>query len=234
MRRGAFSLVAILVVCLGLSALAGPKGPAADVGLVTLLQGEVTYRSALTGKKGEKAVPFMKVRMGDRFQLQKGAELRLIYYASGQQETWQGPAKFDALQKGSKSLTKARPKVLKVPSHASRELRRVPVLLRQAGGSRAGGVLVRSGAGGQTQDVQSPPLSEEEKAELKAARETYAQMRKQFPPDDITPELFLLKVLDDMDLYAEMKKLIREARKIQPDSPALKKFEEWVEKQEKN
>jgi hypothetical protein len=212
------------------TALAGEKRAPADVGLVTKMAGKVTYYSTLTQGKGEAAVAFMKVRLKDRFELKPGSELRLLFYTTGRQETWKGPARFDVLEGKTRTLTKSKPKVVNLPTRATRDVRRVPVLLRRIGSGRAGGTLLR---GKDQKGQEAIPLSEEEKAELNAARQVYQQMRKTAPKDDLTPELYLLSILDDYELDSEMLEIVKKARAIQPESKALREFEAWLSRPNK-
>jgi hypothetical protein len=169
----------------------------------------------------------MKVRLGDRFWLGKGSVLQILYYQDGRQETWSGPARLQAGESQGKPLGKTRPTVAVLPGRASREVRRVPVLLRHVSKGRAGGTLLRSGDQKQEEVV---PLDEEELAELDAAREMYTRIRKDAHQDDITPELYLLGVLYDLELYREMLPIVQKARARQPDSKTLVELEAWVKK----
>lgn len=229
-RTSAVCRVAVVVLLgVGWVAVAGEaprRRVPADVGLVTRIEGEVHYRSVLAPDKEHEAVPFMKVRAGDRFRLGKKAGLRLLYYRSGRQETWTGPARFRAAQQKSKTRGKARPAVKSIPVRASRDVRRVPALLRRVGGGRVGATPVRSAGG---RKVQPVGLSPEERAELDAARDVYATMRARAPADDITPELYLLGVLYDYERYDEMASVVTKARAIQPASQALSDIQAWLE-----
>jgi hypothetical protein len=60
------------------------------------------------------------------------------------------------------------------------------------------------------------------------ARETYRKLRAQSPADDITPELFLLSVLQEFQLYDEMKGTVVEMRRRQPANPDLGILADWV------
>jgi hypothetical protein len=76
-------------------------------------------------------------------------------------------------------------------------------------------------------------LGEEEKAEIKMAKEAYQSLRKQTKAEDTPPELNLLGVLADYDQYGEMEKVIKDAMKIQPDNQVLKELDEWVSTQKR-
>jgi len=67
-----------------------------DVGIVTQLSGDVTYRNEEYQKTPEKAQAFMKIVQGDYFQLEVKAIVQLVYFRSGRKETWKGPSAFIA------------------------------------------------------------------------------------------------------------------------------------------
>jgi len=68
--------------------------PFVDVGIVTQLSGEATYWNEGYQKTPEKAQVFMKIRLGDYFKIAAGGAIQLVYFESGRQETWKGPASF--------------------------------------------------------------------------------------------------------------------------------------------
>jgi hypothetical protein len=146
-----------------------------DVGLVHQVSGGVTYQSGAVGG-------YMKVREGDRFELPAGAELRLIYFAGGRQERWQGPASLRAGKRESAPLAGKPAAVSVLPAGTPARLARIPELMRNA---QFGGVAVRGG--------RPPPVETEDS--LREARATYARMRGALPADDLTPELFLYAAL---------------------------------------
>ena len=154
----------------------------------------------------------------------------MVYFQSGRQETWKGPAAFRVgdVESRVESEKGPQPEVVVLPAGASQEMRRIPVLLRRARLSRSGAMQVR-GMGEGSQKAITP--SKEERAEIAMAKETYQKLRKQTRADDITPELNLLGVLADYEQYEEMEKVINEASKVQPDNEVLKDLGEWVKAQ---
>jgi hypothetical protein len=67
---------------------------ALDVGVVKMLAGDVYYEN---GKAAPgKAEVYMKVRQGDRFTVPPGAQVRVVYFQGGREETWKGPGVFRA------------------------------------------------------------------------------------------------------------------------------------------
>jgi len=157
--------------------LLAARGAAAqdDVGLVNLVSGEVLYQAG-------KAKAFMKLREADRFEVPAGAQLRLVYFASGRQERWQGPARLAAGKRESQPLAGKPAEVSQLPAGVPQRIARMPEGARNA---LFGGVVVRGG--------KPPPVETEDS--LREARETYARLRRELPADDLTPELFLFAAL---------------------------------------
>ncbi len=203
-----------------------------DVGIVTQLSGDVTYRNEDYQKTPAKAQVFLKVLQGDHFKVGAKAMVQLVYFRSGQKETWKGPAAFVVGEtQGRAKVEKgiqAQPEVKILPVGVSEGMRRIPALLRRAGLSRSGTLQVR-GPGESFQ--KSKELSEENQKEIAMAKENYRNLRNQTKADDITPELYLLGILAIYDQFEEMEKVIKDALKKQPDNEVLKKLEEWVQTQ---
>ena len=191
-----------------------------DVGLVNHLSGDASF---VSGKaKPAKATAYMKVREGDRFTLAPGAQLRLVYFQGGRQESYTGPGRFAAGKQESKVQSGSQPQVTTLPSGVSQRIAQTPELMAIAKLGRAGGVAVRSGA-------RPKPLTDEQQAEIKDARATYGRLRETFPADDITPELYLFTVLEEHRQYEDMKPVVAEMRRRQPKNADVKAMAEYVE-----
>jgi len=181
----------------------------ADVGLINHMAGDVSYMSA--GAKAA-AKPYMKVREGDRFTLPAGAQLRVVYFKGGRQESFSGPASFTAGSEQSTVQNGAQPQVTTLPSGVSQKIAQTPELIQIAKLGRSGGVAVRG--------LGNPPrLTPQQQAEVRQARQTYDQLRKSAAADDITPELYLYSVLQDHLLYDDMKQVVSEMQKRKPTDP---------------
>jgi hypothetical protein len=206
--------IGIAAVLLGACAFAFAQDT--DVGIVNRVAGAVSYAPA-SGGTG-KVQAFMRVREGDRFDLAAGAELGIVFTEGGRLERWRGPASFRAAQKSSVPLSGSPAEVSSVPAGAPQRIARVPELVRiaQLGGIQVRGLTPRQQASLDQQEV------------LRDARVTYAQMRKDLPADDITPELYLYSVLHDFLLYDEMKDVVAEMRRRQPDNDAITPIENWL------
>lgn len=187
----------------------------ADVGLVHQVAGDVTYSS---GSGGGKVQAFMKMRQGDRFSVAAGAQVRVVYFHNGRQETWRGPASFRSGTEHSDPLVGAVYQVAKLPVAVPQKMQKIPQLIQMA---KLGGMQVRGLKSG-------PRPGPEQQAELAAARITYAELRQQLPREDITPELYLFTVLQDQLLYDEMQAVVDEMLRKQPASTEAQQLAEWV------
>lgn len=190
-----------------------------DVGLINHLAGDASYAS---GGSRAKASAYMKVREGDRFTLAPGAQLRLVYFQGGRQESFTGPARFTAGKQASTLQSGSKPQVSTLPSGVSQRIAQTPELLAIAKLGRAGGVSVRSAA-------RARPLTPEQEAEISQARATYERLRQAAPADDITPELYLYSVLEEHGLYPDMKVVVSEMQRRQPRNADIAAMAEYVE-----
>lgn len=190
---------------------------AADVGLVNQLAGKVSYGTGVNASLAAQA--FMKVRQGDRFVLPADSSLRLIYFSSGRQETWQGPASLRAGMQGSEVLSGKPPAIAMLPTSVPQRMARIPDLVQ---GARLGGVVVRGGGGGRP----SGPVP----AEVQQARGMYRSMRAQASPEDVTPELYMISVLQEHGYVDEMGPVAAEMLRRQPDTPEVKELARWVQR----
>lgn len=205
---------------LGCAAMLAAAGAFAadDVGLINHLAGDATYTS---GKNTAKARPFMKVREGDRFSVAAGAQLRVVYFRGGRQESYTGPASFTTGAQQSALHSGAQPQVSTLPSGVPQKISQTPELIQIAKLGRSGGVAVRGSARDQR-------LTPQQQAEIRQARQTYEQLRQSAPSDDITAELYLYSVLQDHLLYNDMKVVVSEMQRRQPGNPDVAVMAEYV------
>lgn len=201
----------------------GAQAQSPDVGLVNMLAGEVSYASE--GAAAAKVQSFMKVRQGDRFTVPAGGAVRVVYFQGGRQETWKGPASFKAGARQGEGGTPTEVTVL--PASVPQKIAQVPELIQIAKLGRSGGVAVRGAA-------KAPRLSAEQQAEVKAAKDTYGKLRSQLGADDITPELYLYSVLQDYLLYDDMRPVVDEMSKRQPNSTEVQELAAWVKSRTQN
>ena len=205
----------LALLFLAVSAAAWAQG--GDVGLVNLVSGGVTYAPP-SGSPGE-ATPFMRVRDGDRFNVSTGGQVRIVYFTSSRQERWFGPASFRAGKGAGEAISGKPAEITPLPAGVPQRIARVPELMQSA---KLGGIQVRGGL------TRQQEASLDQQATVREARETYEQMRKEMPADDITSDLYLYAVLHDYLLYGDMKVVVEEMLRKQPGNDDVKQLLVWV------
>jgi len=232
MRLGGIALVGVLL-CAGSPAWAQFANP--DVGLLTRVAGEVMYWNSTDQPHSGPPKAFMKVRQGDHFKLSPEGEAQLLYFASGRQETWKGPATFAAGKECSLSeggqAPPGQPEVRMIPPKAARQLAGAPLplprsrLLFTSALNALCLVAANTAAGPQAEK----PLSPKAREEIKAAEEQYMSLREQMPERDLTPELYLLGVLAQYSHQRKgMEEVLDRMLKKRPGDPTLEKMLNWV------
>jgi hypothetical protein len=101
------------------------------------------------------------------------------------------------------------------------KISQTPELIQIAKLGRAGGVAVRGVA-------REQRLTPQQQAEVRQAKDTYKQLRASAAADDITPELYLYSVLQDHLLYSEMKSVVEEMARRQPNSADVAELRAYV------
>jgi hypothetical protein len=202
--------ICLVVFTAFLTARAAAQTSLPDVGLITKLSGAATYWNKAENQKPAKVQAFMKVRRGDYLKLPAAASLTLLYFASGRQETWKGPATLLAGDTESAALggqkTSTRPVVKIFPAKATRQMAGTPLKLCPASTSTSG-VIQTMGARGAPATKAAAPLSAKDQRQIAAARQVYRDLQKVAAADDITPELYFLGVLAEYKQYPEMLKV---------------------------
>ena len=198
------------------SALALAQG--ADVGLVNLVAGDVTF-APLSGAPG-KVQAFMRLRDGDRVTVPAGGQIRVVFFDGARQERWSGPASFRAGKSQGEPISGKPTDVQVLPASVPQRISRVPELMQNAklGGIQVRGVLTRQ---------QEQSLKQQES--LREAKVTYEKMRIDMPADDVTPELFYYAALEEFLLYPEMKAVVDEMVRKQPGSADIRALAAWVD-----
>jgi hypothetical protein len=208
MKLSGFICLAVFFAFLTATAAAQTSSP--DVGLITKLSGAATYWNKAENHKPAKVQAFMKVRQGDYLKLPAAASLTLLYFASGRQETWKGPATLRAGATKSTAVgsqkTAPRPEVKVFPAHATRQMAGTPLKLCPASLSTSG-VIQTMGARCEPAAKPAAPLSANAQKQIKAAQQVYRDLQKVAAADDITPELYFLGVLAKYQQYPEMIKV---------------------------
>lgn len=205
-----------------------------DVGLITKLTGEATYWNKGENKEPAKAQAFMKVRQGDHLKLPAAASLTLLYFASGRQETWKGPATLIAGDQESKVLggqqPSPQPEVKLFPAKASKQMAGAPLPLSPASTSKSG-VIQTMAPKCEPAAKTAAPLSSEGQRKITEAKKVYRDLKKVAGADDITPEFYFLGVLAEYEQYAEMANMVDTMLQTRPGDAALKDLQAWVRSQ---
>ncbi len=200
-------------------AAADTESASGEMGLVTKLHGNVSYKKQ-GNEKWNKAMLFMKVRLGDGFYLFEKGSLRIVYFDNGRIETWLGPSEFRVGPEGGKSKGESSPKVEKVDVSASRETVVAANVLQ-----KFGAWVSRRGPKGESSYAS---ISEEEKEQIIAR---YEELKKSAEQDDPLPEIYLFSALIKRGDYDTAEKYIKEALKESPHSEALKEMLSYLERE---
>jgi hypothetical protein len=192
-----------------------------DVGLVMLVSGDVTYEN-VGCPKPEKLLAFMKLRRDDRIKLGQGAKMIVLYTASGRRETWLGPAAVTIGQTETPASEQSPASVETLPGHVSDSLKNSVMPVECFGGRRWGGTPVRAKGG---MGLTDPRVREEE---ITAARNEYEKLKKQSPPGDLMPELYLLARLASFRRYSEAAAIVDQMAAAAPENPVLKQWKNWL------
>lgn len=208
------SLVFLVAAAMGSAAF----GQGADVALVNLISGDVTYVPQ-AGTSG-KVLPFMKVRDGDRIHVAAGGQVRIVFFEGARQELWIGPGSFRAGKTAAEPISGKAAQTANLPAQVPQRMTRLPDIIQNAklGGAKVRGVPPRQ-----------PKPSLDQEASLAQARAAYEKLRQDMPADDITPELYLYAELYEFLAYEEMKAVVAEMRRKQPDNPDAKALDAWLE-----
>lgn len=210
---GARGLAMLLLAAL---AAAAGEASAADVGVINHLAGLVTVTN---GVGTSKAHAYMNINEGDRFDVPAGVVVKVAYFQSGRQETFEGPVIFTVGAAQSNVRRGAGPQVTTLPSGVSQKISQTQDLVQ----------IAKLGTAGNMQpSTREPRLTPQQQAEVRQARAIYAKLRAETPADDITPELYFYSVLQDHLLYNEMRGVVAEMGKRQPGNRDVAVLAEYV------
>ena len=194
-----------------------------EAGLVTSVKGSVMF-----GKdKKDKALNFMKMRVGDTFYLEKDASMQIVFFKNGRKEKWEGVVEV-AIQEDMGKVTlsykdKAKPKSISTSEkNYSEGLREIPDFIQSLNTERSGSVRSR---GFKKSYREYNDLDSAEKDKVKETRMIYDLLVSTSDPADITPELYAIGMLSKLKLYRETIGLVRSAMKKQPENAGLKEVE---------
>jgi len=207
----------LAALLLALAAAGAARAQDADVALVTLLSGDVSYVSR-SGTPGE-VKPYMKIREGDRIKLGSQGQIRIAFFDGARQELWSGPAAFTAGKTAAEPISGKAAAITKLPAGVAQHMTRIPELVISA---KLGGMKVRGIPRREQEDVAG------QQSTLAQARAAYATLRQEMPANDIAPELYLYAALYEFHLYDEMKPVVAEMLRKQPDNPDARALDNWL------
>lgn len=188
-----------------------------DVALVNLVSGDVRYVPQ-AGSPG-KVQPFMKLRDGDGISVAAGGQVRIVFFDGARQELWTGPASFRAGKTAAQALSGKAAETTILPAGVAQRMARIPELIQHA---KLGGGQLRGGL------TRQQKASLDQQATLAQARVAYDKMRQDMPANDIAPELSLYAALYEFLLYEEMKVVVAEMRRKQPENEDVKALDAWL------
>jgi hypothetical protein len=182
-------------ICIGLIALACGQAWAAEVALVMSVHGRVLRLADAAPVQVE---TFVKLKEGDRLNLEKDSRLQVVYFESGRQETWSGPGSLEMTPGEGKAGGLSAPAVKMLPLVMARQLARTPALDSQG---RGGVTRLRSVPGGDA---------------VTKVEDTYRELRSRAERDDLGPEMYLLSGLLDMRQLDRVEKVLGEMQRDWP------------------
>lgn len=188
MARLRFLFLMLIAPC----AFAATEGDA----LITVAEGKIVHGKDITAQ----TVPaFSRLKEGETLMLAKGSRLRLVYFANGRQETWEGPGKLEIGSTSGKSADLPSAAVVQLPEVLVRQMSKTPV---EGGQGRAGMTRLRA---------IIPPDA------VAKVEETYRQLRSTTAANDLNPELYALSAWLEMRAYSRVEQLIADLRTNRPD-----------------
>lgn len=187
--------MSLRTICIGLLVVACGQIWAAEVALVTSVQGRVTRLAEAVAVEA-----FVKLKDGDRLSLEKDARLQLVFFENGRQETWQGPGQLSMTPQDGKASGMPAAHVKLLPLVMARQLARTPALDSQG---RAGVTRLRS-----------VPTREA----IAKLEETYQDLRVKAGREELGPEMYLLSGLYEMRELDRVEKTLDGLKQDWPNS----------------
>jgi hypothetical protein len=197
-------------------ALTTAPADAADVGVVNHLAGLVTVTNGINTAKAQ---AYMNIREGDVFNVPEGVVVKVAYFQGGRQETFFGPTSFAIGSLQSIVRTGSYPQVSMLPSGVPQKISQTPELVQ---------IARLSNASAAHPSPREQRLTPPQQAEVRQARQIYQKLRADTPDDDITPELYLYSVLQDLLLYNEMRRVVADMALRQPGNRDVRILAEYI------
>lgn len=185
-------------VCIGLVVFACSQAWAAEVALVTSVHGRVLRLADVVPVQVE---AFVKLKEGDRLSLEKDAQLQVVYFENGRQETWSGAGRIELTAREGKASGLPAAQVKLLPLVMARQLARTPALDSQG---RGGVTRLRT--------LQRPDA-------VAKLEETYQDLRVRAGREELEPEMFLLSGLYEMRELDRVEKVLGDLKTGWPNNP---------------
>ncbi|NJD35768.1 MAG: hypothetical protein FIA96_13205 [Betaproteobacteria bacterium] len=185
-----------LLVLLMLGVASHGAAAAEDLALVTAVTGSV---SRLVGNAPRALEPFARLKQGELVLLEAQAGVRLIFFESRRQESWQGEGRIEIGRTQGKGIGLPEPQVSVLPELMARQIAKTPSLDNQ----------VRAASG----RLRSIEIVEGGLAKLDS---DYSRLRKDAALDDINPEIFLLAGLFEMREFARLEQTLKDLSDSRP------------------
>ena len=192
-----------LLVLLLLGVVSQGKAAAEDLALVTAVTGSVSRLGASAPRALE---PFARLKQGDVLVLEGTAGVRLIFFDSRREESWQGAGQIEIGDTQGRGTGLAEPQVRVLPELMARQMAKTPSPDKPE----------RAGAG-RTRSIE---MSDGDRGLAKLDSD-YSRLRKEAAPDDINPEIFLLAGLFEMREFDRLEQTLKELSNSQSGNMEL-------------
>ena len=190
-----------LLVLLLLGVVSQGKAAAEDLALVTAVTGSVSRLGASAPRALE---PFARLKQGDVLVLEGTAGVRLIFFDSRREESWQGEGLIEIGDTQGRGTGLAEPQVRVLPELMARQMAKTPSPDKPE----------RAHAG-RTRSIE---IGDRGLAKLDS---DYSRLRKEAAPDDINPEIFLLAGLFEMREFDRLEQTLKELSNSQSGNMEL-------------
>ena len=171
---------------------------AAEVALVMSVHGRV-MRLAESPPLPVEA--FVKLKHGDRLDLEKGSRLQVLYFDNGRQEIWSGPGRLEMTLNEGKPTGLSAPELKSLPLVMASQIARTPTPDSQG---RGGPTRLRAVA---SQDAMT------------RLEDTYQELRGRAGRDDLGPEMYLLSGLYEMRELDRVERVLGDLQQERPKDP---------------
>ena len=170
----------------------------ADVAMATLVQGAV---SQVTAQGALPLQSFVKLKQGDVLALPRDARLRVVYFESGRQETWQGGGRLEITRAEGQPQGLPSPEIRTLPVAIVKQISRTPAMDTQG---RTGMIRLRSVA------------TAEDIARLE---DTYKRLRMEADRGDLNPEIYLLSSMFEIRQLDRVEQILGDLQKTRGGDP---------------